>query len=432
VIFVDYSPPAVPSAEEQRDALRKGLGRVVQWASAGRLDDGLLLDACLHDQRYDMQCEEGRAEWLWHLMESVGVRDRFRSAILEALRDANVDRNAGQLCELTFRYARAGDQEARSALYEVVEHRPVVDHPTLGRNELVDLDGEDAVVFVARVVGAATDHGWDWPDDSFVEDAVHRFGREQVESLLLGSTDPAVLRFGEAWRRHERGRRDSPRQSHADRMRAIGVEEVFEAAQCGQGRYWFRGWGMHADEHDVNVVYARLCADPDPFVRSRLLRVFANRPLPDFDPRLLDLCEHADEDVRRGAASAISKTTHPAIRRLAVDQLSRGEIDPAIELLASNFEAGDEDRILAAMEMPDEAEELHGLAFVLFETMEANPGIECPRLAVVVYRFSPCQNCRVNAVRLLHCWGCAPGWLADECRNDCDEGCRSLFAESED
>ena len=58
--FGNDFPPASPSAEQQRDALRKGLGRAAQWAAAGRLDEAALLAACLTDQRYDQQLETGR------------------------------------------------------------------------------------------------------------------------------------------------------------------------------------------------------------------------------------------------------------------------------------------------------------------------------------------------------------------------------------
>lgn len=43
--FADYSPPATPSVDQQRDALKKGLGRAMQWAISGRLDEATLLDA---------------------------------------------------------------------------------------------------------------------------------------------------------------------------------------------------------------------------------------------------------------------------------------------------------------------------------------------------------------------------------------------------
>jgi len=71
--FLDFSPSTVPSLDQQRDALQKGLGRAVQWATAGMLAAEPLLDACLHDQRFDRQCEDNRGQWLWKLISLAGM-----------------------------------------------------------------------------------------------------------------------------------------------------------------------------------------------------------------------------------------------------------------------------------------------------------------------------------------------------------------------
>ena len=44
----EYSPVALPSLGQQ-EISEEGLGRAMQWAIAGKLDEGLLLDACFHD-----------------------------------------------------------------------------------------------------------------------------------------------------------------------------------------------------------------------------------------------------------------------------------------------------------------------------------------------------------------------------------------------
>ena len=62
--FLDFSPPPIPTRIQQQDALQKGVGRAVTWAERGQLDLDVLLEACLHDQRFDRQCEANRGEWL--------------------------------------------------------------------------------------------------------------------------------------------------------------------------------------------------------------------------------------------------------------------------------------------------------------------------------------------------------------------------------
>src|SRR4051812_28408559 len=129
--FADYAPVAAPPLEQQCDALRKGLGRARQWANTGHLDDMPLLEACVRDQRFDMDVEGVRGDWLWHLVQAVNAKARFREYILTALRELSDGQDANQLCELAFHYAKSGDEAFRSQLYEIVQQRPFAERPWL-------------------------------------------------------------------------------------------------------------------------------------------------------------------------------------------------------------------------------------------------------------------------------------------------------------
>lgn len=107
------------SLDQQRDARQKGLGRAVQWATAGLLSTGPLLNACLHDQRFDRQCEENRGEWLWKLISLTGSASEFRDPLLNAFRNANDEQNAHQLCDLALHFARSGDDGFRQATLRI-------------------------------------------------------------------------------------------------------------------------------------------------------------------------------------------------------------------------------------------------------------------------------------------------------------------------
>ena len=301
--LVDYAPPSSPSLEQQRDALQKGLGRAVQWATTGRLKDEPLLEACLQDRRHDSQIDAPRGDWLWELVRAVGAADRFRVPILHALYELADERSADQLCELARCYGAMGDEPFRSRLYEIVERKPFPSYcPSLGEEEIITLDGEQAFLFAARMRGRSLAEPGEWDDGSLMYLAVKRFGEERASSLLEASSDAEIRRFRDCWRRDEL-RRAEQRQgsSHKERMAAISVADILREAEGESKCYWFRGWGMHADEADLRIVLQRLWTEQEPQVVAKLLRVFSNRPLPDFDARLIELCRHGDEEVRRWA-----------------------------------------------------------------------------------------------------------------------------------
>jgi hypothetical protein len=127
----------------------------------------------------------------------------------------------------------------------------------------------------------------------------------------------------------------------------------------------------------------------------------------------------------------MAKNTHPLIRSFALKQLESGVSNGAvISLFASNFEPGDEQRILEALELSPDEGDRHSLLMDINRLLEKNPEADCSQLAVIVYASTPCENCRFFAVRLLHARQVMPEWAREECRYDSGEDCRQLVASS--
>ena len=426
--FVDFSPSDSPSLAQQRDALQKGLGRTFRWASSGHLADAPLLEACVQDKRYDIQCEDSRDDWLWNLIRVLGAQDRFREPLYAALTDLSDERSANQLCRIGLHFAKAGDERFRSRLYEIVATKPVFGYSLLGEEEIITLDGEQAFLFAARVRGERmATIPWDWDDDHLVDNAIDRLGRKRVVTLLVDSGDSHITRFYEKWVQHTNGQpRGSARSSHGNRMRAISVNEIIDAATNDDNCYWFRGWGMRADDRDLDAILAAVCQMDDPRFLSRLLKVFSNRALPRFDARLIDLCRHDDEQVRCQAFIALANNSNAAIRRFALEQIEIEATGPVVGLFIENFHVGDEERLLTAMRPPDDADQLHRLLMSVINVLEENPEADCFPLGVITYGSTPCEICRFFAVRLLKRRGVIPPWMVEECQYDSYEDCRKL------
>jgi hypothetical protein len=363
------------------------------------------------------------------MVRAVGAVERFRVPVLHALYDLSDDRSASQLCELARRYAEAGDETFHTRLYEIVEQKPFGDSPWLGEEEVVALDGERGFLFAARVRGRLlAGREWEWDDGSLTDLAVGRFGEEYVGRLLEASTDQAVSRFREHWQQDKQRKAEhQAHRSHKERMAATSVEEVLRAAEGDSKCFWFRGWGMHADEASLQAVLHRLWAEQEPRVIANLVKVFSARALPEFDARLVELCRHGDGEVRRRAFAALGQNAHPLVRELALTELRKGVRDGSVvALFINNYRHGDEHRLLAAVELPEDECELHWLLMDVIKVLEKNPEADCSRLGVIGYSSTPCENCRFYAARLLLSRHAAPAWLIEECRYDSAEDCRVL------
>lgn len=432
MLFADYSPVAVPTLAEQRDALQKGLGRAVLWAQSGHLADEPLLDACLHDKRFDRQCEDERGEWLWGILGSGGAVQRLRRPILEAVRQVTTERDAYQLCDLASHYAKTGDSEFKTSLYEFVERKPIADCPWIGEETLLELGGEEAFRFIARIRGKLLEtRPWDWDIEALIGRAVEKFGEQQVRNLLNDLADPGTSRFAAAWRAELSQATKASRQSHAERMRAITLDGIMEAIKGNDRCFWLRGWGMHADEAAIGVVLGHLRAAQEPSLIAKLLRALWNRAMPEFDPWLIELCRHADPDVRRSAFNALKCNSHPLVRAFAIAECENGVRNgQVVSLFISNYEQGDEHRIAEAIELPDDSNEFHWLLMDVVKVLEKNEEADCSHLGVAAYALTPCENCRGDAARLLYNRHAAPRWLIEECRYDSNEGSRKLWEQA--
>jgi hypothetical protein len=428
--FTDFSPSKSPSLEQQWNALQKGLGRAALWAIEGHLAEDLLLDACVHDQRYDAQCEDNRGQWLWEILNSRGLTARFRAPILDALRCVSTGSDAEQICELVFQYAARGDNECRSQLHEFVERRPIEDSPWIGERQLLELGGADAFRFIARVRGKSLEaREWDWDDGGITDEAIEKLGEAAVNAVLDGSSDPAIGRFTAVWRQGALQRKRSSAWLTAEEWKAVAVNEILEEAyrEDEMYRYRFRAWGRTANEADLEVVLNYLCEARDPLVIAKLLRVFSMRALPHFDRRLIDLCVHEDLDVRQRALVALENISHPAIRQFALEQLREPvRSSSVVGLFVLNFESGDEQRILESVQLPADSDDRHSILMDVTKVFEKNQNADCSKLAQIAYAETPCADCLFIAVKLLVAQNAAPGWLLAECRHDSLAECREF------
>ena len=402
---------------------------------AGRLDDALLLDACLHDLRFDCQCEEYRGPWLWQIIQAAHAQGRLRPEILAALRAISDGGTGCQLCEIAVGYAADGDDAFRSCLYRIVQEKPVEDFAWLGEQEIIRLDGERALIFAAGLRGRElTTRQWDWHDEVFVDEAAEQLGADRINEALSSSTDQAIIVFRDEWRQQTSGQRDRKApKSHSQRMKQITVDKVIAAAESTSNQSVnFRGWGIWADASDLETVFERLLSSRDPKVIANYLRVFSKRSFPRVVPEIVSLLRHDNEGVRRWTLNALEENTHPLVQELAEQELQKGfPGGRSLGLFVKNYQPGDEQRIVKYVDLPEEQNQLHWLLMDIVKVCEENSEADCSQLGVVAYALTPCTLCRYYAAKLLHSRGVAPSWLTEECRFDPREDTRAL-AEQDD
>ncbi|MDQ1923225.1 hypothetical protein [Massilia pseudoviolaceinigra] len=430
-------------------ALRHGRGAAVMHVQEYGLDgvEDLVLAACLENQTYDSQCEGSRAAWIYSLFKGTPAYGRFAEAILTAMSQSTDDYDGDQQRELASLMGQDGDLEAAAALRAHVWGQPVSDDRVLGGGPIRDLDGLPAIVEIARRLGKVIQQDpdtWVFPldyviddpftfDDVFAElkraaagdDAVAAYVANE-ETRIASKTGPDWSKedpAGDAKRRGEAFLRDNP----LDAVLAASVKKT-------GGRGQFLQFGRWASEDDLNRILDRLRVESEPEACEKLLCVFRRRPLPCLDERVWALASHSSADVRNAAAVALSHTSDPRVRNLALERLGdpgfSSDYSEELDLFKNNYQPGDETLILAALERQTvDGDEAHYLGS---SAVDVCSSVDSPALAGVaewVYRTNPCAICRQRAVEKLQEWNRLPAHIAAECRYDALEELRKLIPE---
>ena len=415
--------------QQFRDALRKGLGRTVLHAREHGLGDFEedLLHACLHNQAYDAQAEDSRADYLLFFLNYVHDKDALRRCILQALLDSSDRRDTQQLLDLACRFAKDGHPDAREALYRRFD-RGQNKNGWPGVWQIIALDDIDGLLHVAKVVGTALrDGSGTWEDERLVSVAAERLGRDFVLKALESSAsqDPDVGAFLAL--NMSKGAFQPDRRTPGQRSRTPPptLEKILAAVEATDGeprRSRLESLGWRASPEDADTLFDGLLQETRREQLRRYLQLFGRRPMPRLHPRIMELAtSDADEQVQIDAIRALSRVTAPAVRevglRLLREQPSAVFRD-VIRLFRQNYQAGDEAIIRTALpaEADDKAMHWVGLDLVALTSEVDQPELfEC---VVWLYEQTPCSYCRNSAYETLMKWRLAPTDILAEARWD--------------
>lgn len=412
-------------------ALGTGHGRAVQQVGehgSNGLEDNII-EACVSCLSYDPQCEAARAPWLFSIVDRAKLNTKVVHAIAAVLHTQSPEnhRDMDQRSAILMELATSGSDEARRLLYSSLV-RLAGTSDVIAADQIVTLDGEDGLVYVARQLGQWLQADSDfWVDDHIIAQFDESTGIEQGRAILEREAivDSDVANYLAGVRKTAESASNS--SSLIDATVYTGSEIVAHVKKNPSDQcHWFRRWGAQAGGDQCAIVFSALLASDEPEHVKRLFRCFAKTGVPRFDNRLLRWITHPDEQIQWAAVKALAPITHGELRQAAKRLITDGEVANGVALLVNNFETGDFSMCtghLARLEDPDEA---HHLVGEFLDLCEAHPGDEAIDCLLDVYELSPCSTCRRRAVKALIDTGTAPAWVLTESAFDADPATRAL------
>ncbi len=448
------------------DALRKGLGRALLHVLHYGLDDvaDLVLEACLHCQIYDVECETSRGAWLFQMFRDSPRYSEFRDAIQGHLTgDGEVSAaDAWELCALLKEMAANGDAGARQTLGEVAREQarlPQNDDPA-GVEDWVDLEGREGLLEVARIYGRRTRLN---PQDCVPANILYMGDSEhEIKAVLFqaAQTDPDIKAYWDYL--EDRGAFDDPprsglparlaaladtvaealadpaaQQRQREKVRKkYSVESILQDARnrVGEIPSQYDQFGRYATADELKEIYAHLVNETDAAVQLRLLWVFRRAPLPELNEMFFRWADGMDAELRSAAIATLAQTADERVHELARAKVRAGQlVGPdcgALGLFLNNYATEDARLITQALSSLDtNVNDVHRLASDLADLAEEVRDVALADALKWGYENTPCINCRSRIVKQLSVVGRLDAERLFECGYDADEEIRA-FAKS--
>ena len=156
-------------------------------------------------------------------------------------------------------------------------------------------------------------------------------------------------------------------------------------------------------KEELDTVYVSLLSEGDPSVQMRLLWVFRNAPLPELNDSLFQWANGADKGLREAVIDALSQVIDEKVHRLAKEKIKRAELlgpeSGTIRLFHKNYEKSDAQLITSALysiEANDEDTHSIGYDLIGLSKTQADPNLS--EALKWVYEYTPCMNCRYQAL----------------------------------
>ncbi len=433
-----------------RSSLQRGSGRAMLILRDDPDNPDLLaalFHSCTVNEVFDWQCEPARAAYLRRLILATGQADAFRRDLAAHLAGAGA-LGGGEGSE----ESGGGPEESTSKDLDPRELGPKDLRPEdLGQTfDLLCLLAADEPAFDRRVL-------WDFLARTDFETARFRC----VDALVRLDGPPALLHCVERfhadyanWRWdfgelvHVLRARDGEAAANvalaaarrtstaldllltladgdADDMPDRQSEEPLDyrtlktKLTAGQRKFFPPGWWRRASADDLVLAATDLLAETDDDGRLAYLRLFSFVDFPLPPEPLFAFLDSPIRQVRVQTVNTLGRLRHPAVRRLALENIAGSRIVDRrrLRLLVGSVEAGDSELfepLLASV--ADDTDVVHWIYGDILKIIEdghlpLNEGV--PWL-VRVYEETPCSNCRHTAVGQLTALGRLPDWIEAE------------------
>ncbi|MBP5437565.1 MAG: hypothetical protein J6Y30_06230 [Treponema sp.] len=380
-----------------------------------------IIQLCLKNYSYDPQSEGVRSEYVMQFMRvlSESQREFVLASIKPHLKDDKVSDDwdcihfYGLAAKLAHEFDPSFGELLRKRFDECDDETLIDAFPS---SAVIELDGFDGMVRVARKFGKAFKVHDDWYHDDYYTICVPNMDGESVRAKLgeLAESDQDIRSYLE---RIEECKKESEERK-AEKEKEDGksnFERVKNAFYTGRGHVPARY------VKKLTLEESKYFADEMKTVKSqkeliKYLWIFSYIPYPyDAKDLLLWLSKRKNSYFNNCLVDALSLLASPEIRSLAEKALDSDEYSPFyLTLLKKNYRQGDGAKIAEKISRIKDFEDAHWDLIDLLAVCEKNLSPDCLEPLKIFYERTKCGLCRTNAAELMEKAGVLPQNIREE------------------
>jgi len=182
-------------------------------------------------------------------------------------------------------------------------------------------------------------------------------------------------------------------------------------------------WRVGASQAEIERAATDLIAETDEAKIKAYLELFHKRAFPGDPTVLFPLLGSADRHIEFGAAIALGRISHPAIRDIALRLIAEKRPIVGARVLRSSRQEGDLATLTEVLdELIYDEETYHGVGLSVLDMLKhsANGSEDARPILLHLYENGPCSICRWSAVERLASAGGVPDWMVEEGRYDAE------------
>lgn len=395
---------AVMQSNDFRRVITNGLGRAILWLQQNpwRPHEEAIRHVCLHNTAYDAQCEGTRAEYVYQIVSLTDDQAHFANIAARGLLEARECRDTWHLFHLNRLFAQGGHSSARDAMYEKLTRNDGAE-PFIGADEVIELDGVDALLFVLESTGKWIEtHPTYWVDDRLILTAQENIKSDVIAAARKAAeTNSNIRRYFEALEKHDK---EISQQKRPD-YKKFSYSELREKILTSPEKVLLghlAGWGKHASEESIHAAAADLQNEQDEKVLLAYLRIFNFRAFPLGHDRLVWLAKSENVEIATAAKRALRHIQSDLVRALALDLIRADPSDSdGVHLLEKNYSPADHTIIESLLDIQKTDDDFHWIARAAIHVFKANPQSVALASLLKVYEYGRCSLCRKGAMNIM-------------------------------